>query len=384
MSREQTILNDSGTVRTVGYLLRHMAGKLPSEEGGTIMFRKTLLVLLALAMVLTACAKPTPTPTPKPVATKAPPPTETPAPKKFKVIMVPKLVGIDYFASCQQGMEEAAKELGDIDLEVQGTIDANAEKQIELLDSLITRKPDALIISANDPEALAPVCRRAMEAGIKVVTFDADVLPDARHYFINQATFEGIGKALIDEVALQKGEEAKYAIISTTPNAPNQSKWVEAMKAYQPKAYPKMKLVDIRYGEDDMAKTRQQANDLITAYPDLDAFIVPTSVGFPGAAEAVEAAGKTGEIAVIGLATPNGMRDYVKRGVVETVILWNTIDLGYLTMYTTEALLTGKLKPGDKTVQAGRMGEKEIGENNVILLGPPFRFTKENIDQFNF
>lgn len=304
--------------------------------------------------------------------------------QKFVIYHVPKAMGIDYFKSANQGMEEAAKELGDVELHYEGPINATAEEQIKVLEDIITKKPDALIVSANDPQALVPVLKRAMQAGIKVVTYDADVLPEARTFFVNQATFEDIGKALIDEAAKQVGEDAKIAIVSTSPTAPNQIRWVEEMKKHMAEAYPNMKLLDIRYGEDDQAKSRQQANDLINAYPDLEFIIVPTSVGCPGVADAIEAAGKVGQIKMTCLATPNGMRAYVKRGTVEAFYLWNVVDLGYLAMHVTHGLLTGEIKESDTKVKAGRLGEREVGTDGVIRLGPPFRFDNDNIDQFNF
>ncbi len=351
------------------------------------MKRYMLILLLVFGLVLSACAIQTPAPAAPAAPAKEKPaeaPAEEAAAKKFVVVDVPKLVGIDYFKSVHDGMQEAADELGNIDLQLTGSINASAEEQIKILDDLITKRPDALLVSANDPQALVPVLKRALDAGIIVVTYDADVEPEGRIFFINQADFAGIGKALIDEVAREVGPDAKYAIVSTFPTAPNQSRWVEEMKKYQAEAYPDMVLLDIRYGEDDQAKSRTAANDLMNAYPELQMLIVPTSVGCPGVADAIEAANKVGQVKMTCLATPNGMRDYVKRGTVEAFYLWNTVDLGYLTMYVAHGLLTGEITPDSKTVPAGRLGTREVGENGVILLGPPFRFDKDNIDQFHF
>jgi rhamnose transport system substrate-binding protein len=349
---------------------------------------RLLYTLIIMTFIVAACApKPTPTPlppTPTPVPPTPTPVPPTPTPKKYTIIHVPKLVGIDYFKSCYQGMEEAAKELGDVILEEAGPLEADAAKQAEVIEGLIARHPDALLVSANDPDALVPVLKRAMEAGIVVITYDADVRPEGRLYFINQASFDGIAKALIDEVAKQAGKDAKYAIISTTATAPNQSRWVEEMKKYQPQAYPDMKLVDIRFGLDDAAETRRQAEDLIHAYPDLKAIIAPTAAGCPGAADAIEATGSVGKVHLVCLATPNTMRPFIKKGTVEAIYLWNTVDLGYLALYTAHAVLTGELKPGVKSFKAGRLGTYEVGPDNVILLGPPFRFDASNIDQFHF
>ena len=281
-------------------------------------------------------------------------------------------------------MKEAVKELGDVKWESTGPLEANAAKQAELIDGLIARHPDALIVSANDPDALVPVLKRAMDAGIVVITYDADVRPEGRDFFVNQASESGIGKALVDEVAKEAGKDAVYAIISTSATAPNQSAWIREMKKHQAKAYPKMKLLDIRYGEDDAAKTRAQAEDLMSAHPDLSAIVAPTAAGCPGAADAIEGMGKAGKVHLICLATPNTMRPFIKRGTVEAIYLWNTVDLGYLALYTAHAALTKELTKSQPTFKAGRLGTYTADKNGMILLGPPFRFDKTNIDKFHF
>ena len=102
----------------------------------------------------------------------------------------------------------------------------------------------------------------------------------------------------------------------------------------------------------------------------------------PGAAEAVKQSGRK-DVKVIGLGLPNDNRSYVKDGITDCVVLWNTMDLGYLTVHAARALKEGGLKRGDAKFKAGRLGTVEIQGDN-ILLGQPFLFTKENIDQFDF
>ena len=125
------------------------------------------------------------------------------------------------------------------------------------------------------------------------------------------------------------------------------------------------------------------AQDVIKKYPDLKGLFGISSVSFPGAAEAVEQSGKSGEILVTGLSLPSDMRKFVDNGTVKSVLLWNTIDLGYLTIYVAEAVATGKLNEGDASVIAGRLGELKIVGDNVIL-GDIMVFTKENIDRYEF
>ena len=106
------------------------------------------------------------------------------------------------------------------------------------------------------------------------------------------------------------------------------------------------------------------------------------SPAVPGAAEAVKQSGRT-DVKVIGLGLPNDNKQYVHEGITQDVILWNTMDLGYLTVRAAVADKQGTLKPGDTTFHAGRLKKIDIEDDNLIL-GKPLMFTKENIDQFDF
>jgi rhamnose transport system substrate-binding protein len=144
-----------------------------------------------------------------------------------------------------------------------------------------------------------------------------------------------------------------------------------------------MKLVAIRPCDDQKDKAQAEATALLATYPNLKLIMAICSPGVPGAAEAVKQAGKAGKVKVTGLGLPNENKSYVHEGVTDSVILWNTEDLGYLTVQAAVALAKGTLKPGDTSFTAGKLGTFQIKGDN-ILLGKPFIFTKENIDQFNF
>jgi ABC-type sugar transport system substrate-binding protein len=98
----------------------------------------------------------------------------------------------------------------------------------------------------------------------------------------------------------------------------------------------------------------------------------------------VTQAGKCGQIAVVGLATPNAMKPYVEKDCVKSVVLWNPVDLGYAAMQVMRQVADGELKPGATSVKAGKLGDLQVINGSEILLGPPFTFTKESIGQFDF
>jgi ABC-type sugar transport system substrate-binding protein len=106
------------------------------------------------------------------------------------------------------------------------------------------------------------------------------------------------------------------------------------------------------------------------------------SPAVPGAAEAVKQSGRT-DVHVVGLGLPNENKPYVHDGITSAVVLWNTMDLGYLTVYAAAAAKNGELKPGGTSLTAGRIGKVEVKGDNV-MLGTPMTFDAKNIDQFNF
>jgi rhamnose transport system substrate-binding protein len=305
--------------------------------------------------------------------------------KKVTVAMLPKKKGVPYFTSCSQGAEEAAKELGNVELIYDGPTDGAPEKAAAMIEKWTLQGVDVLAVSPNDPQVLAPAMQKAREKGVKVITWDADAAPATRDFFVNQASAKDIGYALVDAMAKDLGADAsgEVAIITATLTAANQNAWMKYMKERLASNYPKLSLVGVQPSNEDQKVAFQVAQDLIKAHPNLKGIFAISSVAFPGAAEAVKQAGATGKVLVTGLATPNDMKGYVKDGTVKSVILWNTNDLGYLTIETAEALANGTLKFGATNIKAGKLGEKKV-EGDQVLLGGILVFTKDNIDQYNF
>jgi rhamnose transport system substrate-binding protein len=306
-------------------------------------------------------------------------------PKKITVCLLPKKKGLPYFTTCAKGAAEAAKELGNVELIYDGPTDGSPEKAASMIERWTLQGVDVIAVSPNDPDVVAPAMKRAREKGIHVITWDADAKPEAREFMVNQATPRDIGYALVDTMAKDLGGDqaaGDVAIITATLTAANQNEWMKHMKERLAK-YPGLKLVTTKPSNEDQRLAFQVTKDLIGAYPNLRGVFGISSVAFPGAAEAVKQSGKSGTVLVTGLATPNDMKAYVHDGTVRSVVLWNTIDLGYLTVQAAEALATGKLKQGQSSLKAGRLGEKKI-EGDQILLGDILVFTKENIDKFDF
>jgi rhamnose transport system substrate-binding protein len=302
--------------------------------------------------------------------------------KKLLIGFMPKSKGNAYFLSCKQGADAAAKELG-IELLFDGPTDPDPAKQNEIIEQWINLGVDAIAVACENRDGISTALRKARAKGIKVITYDADAQPDAREFFVNQATVEGIGNTLTDEAARLLGGAGEYAIITASLTAGNMIAWQQAIEKRNAEKHPNLKRVALRPCDDLKDKAQSEATALLSANPNLKLIMAICSPAVPGAAEAIKQAGKAGQVKLIGLGLPNENKRYVKDGVTDAVILWKTIDLGYLTIHAATALAKGELKPGATSFRAGKLGEFKIAGDN-ILLGEPFKFTKDNIDQFNF
>ena len=237
-------------------------------------------------------------------------------------------------------------------------------------------------MAVENREAISSVLRKARQRGIKVLTWDADANADARDFFVNQATPQGIGYTLMDHAGRLLDGKGEFAIITASLTAANMIEWQKHIEERRVSKYPDIKMVDLRPCDDLQGKALNETNTILNVYPNVRLIMAICSPGVPGAAEAVKQAGRD-DVKVIGLGLPNENKDYVHQGITESVVLWNTMDLGYLTVYAAAAVVDGTLKPGDKSLEAGRLGSLDVAGDNV-LLGEPFTFNKSNIDRFDF
>jgi rhamnose transport system substrate-binding protein len=302
--------------------------------------------------------------------------------RALRVGMMPKLMGIGYFNACRKGAEEAARELG-IALTYDGPPVDRVELQAQMIDEWIALGYDVIAVAPNDPEVIAPALKRARDAGIVTMTWDADANPasSGRAAFVNQAPVEAIGNTLVDLLASATGGRGKTVIVTGSATSPNQNAWMAVMKRRMKEKYPDLSLLQTLVPEEDQNRARQMTLDVLNAHPDLAGLWGITSVALPGAAEAVRQAGKSARVYVTGLSLPSTVKPYVQDGTIEKFVLWNPVDLGYLTVHVARHLAEKRLTPG--TARFGRLHDIQVVGDEVVL-GAPLIFDKTNIDQYDF
>ena len=299
----------------------------------------------------------------------------------MRIALVVKALGIGFFEAAAEGAEEAAKELGNVEIIYTGPTDTTAEGQIEVINSLIAQGVDAIAISANDPDAVAPALKKAMQLGITVISWDSGVAQEGRQMHLNPSSTPLIGNTIIKLAADHMPDGGDVAILSATATATNQNAWIEAAKEVLPN-YAGVNLAATVYGDDLSDKSYREAQGLMSTYPDLKAIIAPTTVGILAACQAVTDAGKIGEINVTGLGLPSEMAGCVDSGATKSFAIWNPIDLGYSATMLSAAIAKGaETSPGAK-IPMGRMGAVTLDDTNSAAMADPFTYDSSNIDQF--
>lgn len=300
------------------------------------------------------------------------------------ITFLPKNLGNAYFDTSDAGGAEAIAEFGGTYEEV-GPAEGTPDAQVPFINTATQQGVGALVVSANDPEAICDALNEARDNNVKVVTFDSDTNADCRDVFINQATAEGIAQIQVDLISEQIGDAGKIAILSASANATNQNAWIDMMKEILASDHPNIELVEVVYGDDDDQTSFDKTAALLQTYPDLKGIISPTTVGVAAAARYLSTSSFKGQVALTGLGTPNQMRDYVEDGTVTAFALWNPADLGYLAAYAAKALIDGTITGADgDTFDAGKLGSYTVGENGTVLLGDPYVFDADNIGDFDF
>ena len=296
------------------------------------------------------------------------------------IAVMPKAKGDPYFVSVRSGAEEAAKQLG-VEMIWDGPTGLDAAKQNELVENWITRKVDAIAVAVENKGGISTVLKKARAAGIKVLTFDADAQKDARDYLVNQATSEGIANTLTDAAAKILNGKGDFAIITGALTATNQNEWIEFIKKRLAK-YPGLNLVTIRPSDDDRDKAFAETQTLLKVYPNVKLMMAISAPAVPGSAEAVKQAGRK-DVSVIGLSLPSICKTYIHDGVVPMIALWNTHDLGYLSVLASAQAVSGKLTAGTTSMDGGRLGRIEV-RGDEIILGAPLVIDITNVDKLDF
>lgn len=300
-----------------------------------------------------------------------------------RIAMIVKNLGNSYFDACANGAKQAADEIGGIEIIYTASAKPTAEDQIAVIDAQIAQKVDGIIVSANDADALVPVGKKAMQRGIKMMSFDSAIAPDGRIVHLSASSTPLIGAKQVQMIGKTLNYEGEVAILSAASTMTNQNSWIEAMKEeWKKPEYKNMPLVATVYGDDQDDKSYREMQGLIKAYPNLKGVISPTTIGIRSGAKAIVDGDLVGKVYITGLGLPSEMKDYVLAGACDTFAIWNPVEYGYASTYIMNDILNGAATTEGSKLSMGSKGETTVGPDGECIMGEPFVFDKSNVEEF--
>ena len=303
----------------------------------------------------------------------------TPAKKdRYKIAVVPKGLAHQFWLTVKAGADAAGKEFN-ADITWQGPAkETEVDKQINIIEDMITSKMDAIVMAACDEEALVGVVKKAVDTGIPVVTIDSGLKSELPVSFVVTDNIAG-AKAAARELARLIGNEGEVGLIPFVPGAATSERREQGFKEGV-QEFPNIKLVATLYSQSDAAKGMNVTQDMMTSNPNLKGIFVASEPGAVGSAQAIKAAGKSGVIKLVAFDGSDEEIAALKNGTAQALVVQNPFKMGYLGVKAAIDTLNGK--PVEKRIDTGvsvvTMENFNMPEIQKLLypLGPPSGGTK--------
>lgn len=301
---------------------------------------------------------------------------------EFTALVLPKMIGIPIFDAFEAGAVKAMEDYG-INVIYTGPTTADAVEQVKILEDYLNKGIDCVVVAPNDPAAFTPVLKKAKEQGVTVVDWDSYAEEGIADLSCRQLNDEEFGKAIWDGLAEAMGEEGEYAIITGGLSAENLNTWIAAGTTYAEEKYPNLKLVtDPVPCDEKQQQAYTKAQELIQAYPDLKGIVGISTPAPIGAAQAVQEKGLQDKIAVVGTVCPNDAKPFLEDGSLDSGYLYDPTGFMNATVYLAWQKALGKEITDQMEIP--NTGEKVTVEGSDVTYAPPLKFTKDNVNDYNF
>ena len=308
-------------------------------------------------------------------------PSAQPA-KQYTMESVPKLVAT-WFDRFFVGVKKAGTDFG-VKVSQQAPAAADPAQQVRLIEDGINAGNNAILVVPNDAQSIEPVLARAQAQGIATVTHESPNQKNA-DYDIEMIDNKAFGRKAMELMVKGMGATSgEYVIFVGSLTVPAHNIWADAAVALAQEKYPGLKQVADRYPvSEDQNAARQAALAIITAHPNIKAFLTFGSQGGPGASQALRQKGLMGKIVVIATTAPSQAAEYLKDGSMYASVLWDPGEAGYAMVYLSKLILDGKKGTIGPDLDIPTLGKPYSVSGNTLVYDRPLVVTKDNVDQFS-
>ncbi len=322
-----------------------------------------LAVSAMLVMGMTACSKPAAPQAGEAAKTETTQPAAQNDKKDQLYIEVSALGNLDYFYDHKMGMEKAGEELG-VRTEYVGPAEYDMNAMVSAFEQAIAKKPNGIVVVGFEP-SLDAIVNKAIDAGIPVVTVDADLPTSKRLAFVGTGNINA-GRMGGEKMAEMIGQKGKVAIMTK----PGQSNLEERVQGYQEafSKYPGIEVVQIADTQSDPVIAAQAAASLLQKYPDLAGIVCVEGAGGAGAATAVKEAGLSGKVKVIAMDRGNEVIQAIEEGTISATVAQQTALMPYYATQILYNLNNSKVQITTDNASAGVLGIPTTVDTGVIIV----------------
>ena len=272
--------------------------------------------------------------------------------KKLTIALIPGLTTDAFYITMHRGAQAAADKLGDT-LVFQGAADFNPVTQVPVLDAVIARHPDAILIAPTDRVQLVEPLKKAVAAGIAVITVDT-FIGDGKYqtgagntdFPLSYVASDNIlgGEIAARAVARAVGDKGKVYVANLKPGISTLDQREEGFRL-EMKSHPGITVMATQFNDDDANKAASQVQSVMARNPDLAGVFGANLFSAIGTANGVKQANKAGSVKIAAFDAPKSVAAQLKSGLVDIAIAQHPAEIGYFGVVSADAILHGHSIP---------------------------------------
>lgn len=333
-----------------------------------------LAVVMALGLILSGCSAPAATGTANGDKSAAAASTGAAfgADPNEEYYMVTFLSGIEYWKGCYKGFEDAGKLYG-VKTVYAGAAEYDVNQAVTVFEQIIANKPAGIAVTCINPDAYMEPIKKAMDAGIPVVTFDADSPDSGRNAFLatgNKAAGATAAKYLAEALG-GKGDVAVVTLPGQLNHEERTAGFVETIES----SYPDMKVVQIGNGGGEQTSAAQAASGILQANPSVMGLFCTDATSGVGAVAAISETNRK-DVKIVSFDTDKGTLDAIKDGSIEASIAQGTWNMGFWAFQMIFQLKHNLINPTEGWAEKGINPLPPYVDTGVSVV------TKDNVDAF--
>jgi len=286
------------------------------------------------------------------------------------IAVIPKATSHLFWIAVENGARAAAAE-SKVTMEWNGPpSETDYARQVQIVDAMIARRVDGIVVAATERQALVAPISRAMAAGIPVIVFDSGIEGDNYTSFVATNNYEG-GVIAAREMAQLTGGEGKVAMVMNAPGSTSTMDRERGFEETLAKEFPKLTIVARQYGQSDRGKARAAAENMLTAHPDVKGMFCSSEPSAVGAALAVKARNLSGKLKLVTFDSSADLVEELKSGTISAMVVQDPFRMGFEAVKSVVDKIAGKPVAKRVDLSARLVRRDDLEKADVIRLLTP-------------